>query len=103
MLTIDLSLKNKELYKGCDIVESKGYSVLVTKAEEAKDIIAKNMVTIVNSISANQRDEVVLIGQVEAWIYLVVFRYLVHDFCKVFFSNGRDVFVLVSQNWGRPI
>ena len=98
MITIDLSLKNETLYKGCEIVEVGGRLTLTTESTEASNIVGRNTNTIIEATPAEQRDEVVLTGPMAVWAYLIVFHQVVHKFRKVVYDDGRGGTVLVAQH-----
>ena len=100
MLTIDLSLKNDALYKGCAIEEVAGRLNLITPAEEAKNVIGRNINEIVESMTRADRKEVLLTGPMAIWSYLIVFHVIVHAFTRVYYSDGRSEPLLVAAHGG---
>ncbi len=98
MLKIDLSLKNEELYRGCEIGEVGGRLTLMTDSTEASNIIGRNMSSIIEATPADQRDEIVLTGPMAVWAYLVVFHQVVHKFRRVYYNDGRGGKVLIAQH-----
>ena len=95
-MTIDLSLKNNDLYEGCEIVEVAGRLNLTTPVNEAVNIVGRNVATIVET--ASDRGEVVLTGPMAVWSYLVVFHAVVHAFRRVYYDDGRGNRVLVAAH-----
>jgi hypothetical protein len=90
-MTIDLSLKNQALYKGCQIQEVAGKLNLVTPWEPtAKDIVGRNINEIVQAVPREERGEVVLTGPMAVWSYLVVFHAVVHVFTRVYYDDGKS-------------
>lgn len=94
-MNIDLSLKNEVLYKGCEITEVGGRLTLVNDPAEAANIVRRNAIALIESTSAEERDEVILTGPMAAWAYLVVFHQVVHKFRKVVYDDGRGGTVMV--------
>ncbi|MDD5032793.1 MAG: hypothetical protein PHC85_01600 [Candidatus Pacebacteria bacterium] len=98
MITVDLSLKNLQLYNGCEIGEVGGRQTLITEPFEASNIVGRNANAIVEATPADQRDEVVLTGPMAVWAYLIVFHQVVHKFRRVVYDDGRGGRVLVAQH-----
>ena len=90
---IDLSLKNSDLYQGCETEEVAGRTNLTTPVAEAVEIVGKN-------IAAMEIDpqEVVLTGPMAVWAYLVVFHQVVHKTARVYYDDGRGNRVLVAAH-----
>ncbi|MFH1822127.1 MAG: hypothetical protein ABH830_00315 [Patescibacteria group bacterium] len=97
-MLIDLSLKNRELYEGCEIIEVGGRLTLETKPEEASNIVGRNVNKMIEQTKAEDRGEVILTGPMAVWAYLVVFHLVVHKFGKVFYDDGRGSKVLIAQH-----
>jgi len=97
-MTIDMSLKNETLYKGCEIAEIGGRLTLTTPVDKAINIVGRNAQAIVDAIPAEERAEVTLTGPMAVWAYLVVFHMVVHRFGKVFYDDGRGNHVLIAQH-----
>ena len=95
--TIDLSLKNATLYKGCQIEEVAGRANLVTPIDEAINIIGRNVNEMVSSTPAEERGEVVLTGPMAVWAYLVVFHACVHVFTSVKYSDGKGEYLVAKH------
>ena len=95
-MRIDLSLKNHELYDGCETSEVGGRLVLTTPTDEAVNIVGRNAARLVDT--ATDRAEVTLTGPMAVWSYLVVFHVVVHRFSKVFYDDGRNGAVLIAQH-----
>ena len=95
-MNIDLSLKNEELYAGCEVEEVAGRLNLTTPMEEAVNIVGRNAQAIVET--AETREEVELTGPMAVWAYLIVFHVVVHKFNKVFYNDGRGNRVLVAAH-----
>ncbi len=85
-MTIDLSLKNKELYEGCEIEEVAGRLNLITPVSKAIYIVGRNIEKLV--IEDNQ---VILTGAMAIWAYLVVFHSVVHRVKAVYYNDGKDL------------
>ena len=96
-MVIDLSLRNKALYKGCLVEEIAGRLNLKTPIEEAVTLIGRNIAAIVQAIPPSARDSVTLTGPMAVWSYLVVFHAVVHSFSEVQYSDGRNVVVLARH------
>lgn len=93
METIDLSLKNEYLYKGCTIEEVAGRLNLLTPVAEAVNIVGKNIA----AMNLNG-DEIELTGPMAVWAYLIVFHAIVHTFSKVYYNDGRNGKVLIAAH-----
>jgi len=98
MNTINLGLDNGKLYAGCEIVEVGGRLTLQTSPEEASNTVGRNCAQIIDSIPADDRQELVLTGPMAVWAYLVVFHQVVHKFGRVYYDDGRGNKVLVAQH-----
>lgn len=97
-MTIDLSLKNEELYQGCAIEEAAGRLNLITPVGEAVNIVGKNIAKMTDTTSADNRTEITLTGPMAVWSYLVVFHAVVHKFTRVYYDDGRGNRVLVAAH-----
>jgi len=95
---IDLSLNNKELYKGCEIEEVAGRLNLKTSVKDAVNIVGRNINTIVDALPSTDRTEVTLTGAMAVWSYLIVFHAVVHKFGKVYYDDGRSGAVVVAAH-----
>ena len=93
MMTIDLSLKNEQLYKGCVVEEVAGRLNLSTPVKDAVNIVGKNVAEM--DLSG---DEIELTGAMAVWSYLVVFHAVVHRFNKVWYNDGRNEKVLIAAH-----
>jgi len=96
MFSIDLSLTNQTLYKGCQIEEVAGRLNLVTPPAEAANMIGKNVAALINE--AEDKREIILTGAMAIWAYLVVFHIVVHRFSKVWYDDGRGNKILVAAH-----
>ena len=96
-MKIDLSLRNKALYKGCVVEEIAGRLNLKTPIAEAVTLIGRNVAAIVQAIPPESRDSVTLTGPMAVWSYLIVFHEVVHSFAEVQYSDGRNVVVLARH------
>jgi len=97
-MVVDLSLKNKKLYAGCQIEEVAGRLNLITPVKEAVNIVGRNAYAIIEAIPAQDRAEVTLTGPMAVWAYLVVFHVVVHRFNRVYYDDGRNGTVLVAAH-----
>ena len=93
METINLSLQNNDLYKGCEINEVAGRQNLVTPISEAINIVGKN----VHNMNLHG-DEITLSGPMAVWAYLVIFHEVVHRFNRVYYNDGRNDSVLIAAH-----
>ena len=93
MKTIDLSLNNNELYDGCEVEEVAGRLNLVTKVDEAVNIVGRNVAQM-----DLRGDEITLTGAMAVWAYLVVFHAVVHRFNRVYYNDGRNDSVLIAAH-----
>lgn len=96
MITMDLSLKNQELYAGCKKEEVAGRQNLTTPVEDAVNIVGRNAQAIVEKIE--DREEILLTGPMAVWAYMVVFHIVVHKFARVWYDDGRGNCVLVAAH-----
>ncbi len=92
-MKIDLSLKNKELYEGCQIEEVAGRLNLVTPVTEAVKIVGRNA-----NAMAIDPTSVTLTGPMAVWVYLIVFHAVVHKTSRVFYNDGRNGEVLIAAH-----
>jgi len=93
MPTLDLSLKNDSLYKGCEVQEVAGRLNLTTPVAEATNIVGRNIATM--NLSG---EEIELTGPMAVWAYLVVFHAVVHRFSLVYYNDGRNEPVLIAAH-----
>ncbi len=93
MQVIDLSLKNSQLYIGCEIEEVAGRLNLVTPIADAIGIVGRN----INAMEFD-KEEVVLTGPMAVWSYLIVFRAVVNKTRMVKYDDGRSGAVIVAKN-----
>ena len=93
MKTIDLSLNNNELYDGCEVEEVAGRLNIVTKVDEAVNIVGRNVAQM-----DLRGDEITLTGAMAVWAYLVVFHAVVHRFNRVYYNDGRNDSVLIAAH-----
>ena len=98
MTTIDLSLRNTALYKGCVIEEVAGRLNLKAPVEEAVALVGRNIAAIVQNTPPEARDSVTLTGPMAVWAYLVVFHAVVHSFSEVQYSDGRNATVVLARH-----
>lgn len=96
-MILDLSLNNKELYEGCEIIEVGGRLTLKTPPELAKEIIGVNCKEIV--ANTEDRAKIVLTGAMAVYSYLVVFHMVVHSFKEVYYNDGRGSEILISAHY----
>lgn len=97
-MIIDLSLTNKELYSNCEIEEVAGRLNLKTPVSEAVNTVGRNINTILNTVSPEDRKEVTLTGPMAVWSYLIVFHAVLHKFDRVYYNDGRNPSVLVAAH-----
>lgn len=93
MQTVNLSLTNSDLYKGCAIEEVGGRLNLTTPINEAINIVGRNA----NSIDFDP-EEVELTGPMAVWAYLIVFHACVHRTKRVSYNDGRSGPVVVAAH-----
>lgn len=93
MLVLDLSLKNADLYKGCEIEEIAGRLNLKTPVNEAVNIVGINVADM-----DLRGDEITLTGPMAVWSYLIVFHAIVHTFRRVYYDDGRSGAVLIAAH-----
>jgi len=96
MFTIDLSLKNSQLYAGCKITEVGGRLTLATDSQEASNIVGRNVAQMLEE--NEDHTEVTITGPMAVWSYLVVFHWVVHRFGKVWYDDGRSGPILIAQH-----
>ncbi|MFN9116290.1 MAG: hypothetical protein ACK5XN_40120 [Bacteroidota bacterium] len=96
MTTIDLSLANEALYKGCEMTITAGRNVLITPISEAVHLVGKNAADIV--AADGRRDEVMLTGAMAVWAYMIVFHEVVHRYRRVWYNDGRNEPVLIAAH-----
>ena len=88
-----MSLKNTDLYKGCEINEVAGRLNLATPVEKAVNIVGANVADMML-----HGKEITLTGPMAVWAYLIVFHAVVHTFNKVYYDDGRNDRVLVAAH-----
>ena len=93
METINLSLQNNDLYKGCAIIEVAGRQNLVTPIAQAIEIVGRN----VNKLNLHG-EEITLTGPMAVWAYLIIFHAVVHCYSKVYYDDGRNGAVLIAAH-----
>lgn len=98
MLTIDLSLKNDDLYRDCQIDEVAGRANLLTPVGDAVNLVGRNIARLIEELPASERDVATLTGPMAVWAYLVVFHAVVHRFRHVYYDDGRSGPVLVAAH-----
>jgi len=86
---LDLSLRNEQLYAGCDIQEVAGRLALMTPVGEAVNIVGRNAQTLIDELVADGVEEIALTGAMAIWAYLVVFHSAVHRFRRVYYDDGK--------------
>ena len=96
-MELDLSLRNKALYKGCVVEEVAGRLNLKTPVAEGVVLVGRNIAAIVQATPPESRDSVTLTGPMAVWSYLVVFHAVVHCFTEVSYFDGRNVVVLARH------
>lgn len=92
-MIIDLSLRNKDLYMGCEIEEVAGRLNLITPPKEAINIVGRN----INNTQIDP-EEVVLTGPMAVWTYLIVFHAIVHKTARVYYDDGRNGKSLIAAH-----
>ena len=98
-LIIDLSLKNTQLYAGCQVEEVAGRLNLVTPVAEAIQIVGRNINSQVAQVPAGERDTVTLTGPMAVWSYLVVFHAVVHAFVSVLYNDGKGDYLVAKHGY----
>lgn len=97
-MQFDVSLKNEQLYSGCEIRSVGGRLTLTTPPGVAADIIGANARQIIEDVPVISRQQVVLTGPMAVWAYLIVFHIVVHRFTRVIYDDGRGHRVLIAQH-----
>lgn len=95
-MIIDLSLRNDQLYAGCNVEEVAGRLNLTTPVSDAVGIVGRNINMMLEGIMID--DEVLLTGPMAVWSYLVVFHAVVHRFKTVKYDDGRGNCVVVAKH-----
>ena len=95
-MTLNMGLENYDLYQGCDIKTVGGRLSLITPAEEAADIIGRNVIKIIKQCA--DRDSITLSGAMAIWAYLIVFHAVVHNFKQVWYDDGRGHAIQIAQH-----
>ena len=90
-MIIDLSLKNNQLYAGCDIETIAGRLNLTTPVADAIELVRKN----IQNMDVDP-DEVELTGPMAVWSYLTVFDSVVQHTTSVYYNDGRNPRVLIT-------
>jgi hypothetical protein len=87
--SFDLSLRNQQLYAGCDVEEVAGRLALTMHLDEAANIVGRNAQTLIDGLVADGVEEITLTGAMAIWAYLVVFHIAVHRFRRVYYDDGK--------------
>lgn len=95
-MIIDLSLKNTDLYAGCQIEEVAGRLNLTTPVTDAISIVGRNIARIMDTAPSCER--VVLTGPMAVWAYMVVFHAVVHRVREVVYDDGRNPPVAIARH-----
>ncbi len=93
MQTIDMSLKNTDIYMGCTIEKVGGRLNLTTPIEEAVNIVGRNIAAL-----DTDPEGVVLTGPMAVWSYLIVFHAIVHKTKTVMYCDGRNEAVKIAAH-----
>jgi hypothetical protein len=96
--TIDLSLNNERIYRGCTVEKVAGRLNLTTPPKDAINIIGENTNKVIHDLVAEGVQEVTLTGPMAVWAYLVVFHAAVHRFSRVRYDDGRGNDLLVAAH-----
>ena len=96
-MILDLSLKNKKLYAGCELIRVGRQRRLVTPPAVAAGHIRHNVLKLINVESEDERADIVLTGRAEAWGYLIVFSVVAGKFERVLYDDNLGNVVLVSR------
>ena len=70
---LDLSLRNEQLYAGCDTQEVAGRLALITPVGEAVNIVGRNAQTLIDELVADGVEEITLTGAMAIWADLSSF------------------------------
>ncbi len=97
MVTIDISGKNRELFDG-KVGHSSGAFHINLQGQEGYDIVYRNALKIVTSISEDERDEVLISGIAPRWVALAVAAAVGPYFKVIKHFDGKDLIVLRNQN-----
>lgn len=97
-MKIDLSLKNTDLYAGCEVEEVAGRGNLKTNVHDAVNIVGRNIEAMMEKVDSLDRQDVTLTGPMAVWAYLVVFHAVVHRFSRVYYDDGKSGAVLMAAH-----
>lgn len=100
-MTIDLSLKNRDVYCGCEIEDVGGRLNLLTAPDQAAGILGRNLQTLVDATPPAERGSVTLTGPMAVWAYLTAFHCVLHSFREVRYADGKGTDFVVAAH-GRP-
>ena len=92
-MILDLSLSNKVLYARLTVGVLAGRPTLTTPPEEAILVLLANLVYL-----PIDSEEVVLIGGMAIWAYLVVFHALHGKTKRIYYEDGRGERILVAAH-----
>lgn len=95
-MILDVSLKNTDLYAGCEIEQVAGRANLTTPMSEAIERVGKNLETIV--ANCDDRKEITLTGPMAIPVYLTVFHGVVHSFQVVKYDDGKTGPIVVAKH-----
>ena len=101
MYKLDVSLKNKRLFDGCEIDEvtegNKTRLNLLTHPREAVLVVKRNLDMIIAEVPETQRDRIEITGQMTHWVYLAVCATVTPLFKRIFYSNGKKISIEIPK------
>jgi hypothetical protein len=105
MITIDLSLDNAELYRGCNIREvtngsGKPHLHLATPPDEALPIIRSNLGKMLMSVyeqDHREAAEVTITGKAPLEVYLTVCSIVSQVAIRLYYRKGKKVMLLQNK------
>ena len=89
---LDLSLKNSDLYRGCEIETIAGRDNLTTPVDKAIEIVGNNLAQM-----SFDTEKVVLTGPMAVWSYLIAFHAVVHTTKSVYYRDARDEYLIAKH------
>lgn len=105
MFTLNLGLDNKEVYEGCEMKEVGGRLTLVTKPQDAMQIVGRNITKMVNAEVAKPKDpavdavtQVMLTGAMAVWVYLIAEHIVLHRFNELWYTDGLGNIMQIAQH-----
>jgi hypothetical protein len=97
--TLDVSLGNARLYRGCEVRTVCGHLVLMTQRAQAVTIVGANVLRMAEEIPPPERKRLTLAGDGPPWALLTVCHMLHHAFDRMDYDDGGEPVVISRFGW----